>query len=198
MTDRIILKAGLRQKIRGQIGALTAGQRADASTRARALLAAQHIWNQAQSILFYSPMADELDVWPLLVEALQHGKTVLLPRFIPDTRVYGAFQVSDPKRDCAPGKFGICEPSAACPAFPLNRLDFVLAPGVGFDTAGHRLGRGGGYYDRLLAHVSGVKCGVAFDEQVVHQIPAEPHDIQMDFVLTPTQWIKTPALKFRS
>jgi 5-formyltetrahydrofolate cyclo-ligase len=54
---------------------------------------------------------------------------------------------------------------------------------------GRRLGRGKGYYDRLLAAVRGAKCGVAFDQQVVSEIPVEPHDILMNFTLTPTRWL---------
>jgi len=63
-------------------------------------------------------------------------------------------------------------------------------PGLGFDLSGHRLGRGRGYYDRLLAGIAGVKCGVAFDPQVVAQIPAERHDVNMNFILTPTRWLE--------
>jgi 5-formyltetrahydrofolate cyclo-ligase len=55
------------------------------------------------------------------------------------------------------------------------------------------LGRGKGFYDRLLANVTSVKCGVAQDEQTVPILPAEPHDIAMDFILTPTRWLKTQS-----
>ena len=73
---------------------------------------------------------------------------------------------------------------------PLNRLDFVLVPGIAFDLQGRRLGRGKGYYDRLLAEVRGKTCGVAFDEQIVDEIPVEPHDIHVNCILTPTRWIE--------
>jgi 5-formyltetrahydrofolate cyclo-ligase len=66
----------------------------------------------------------------------------------------------------------------------------VLAPGVGFDAAGGRLGRGRGFYDRLLAHISGIKCGVAFDPQLVERIPMERHDARMNCILTPTRWLE--------
>jgi 5-formyltetrahydrofolate cyclo-ligase len=73
---------------------------------------------------------------------------------------------------------------------PLKRLDLALAPGLGFDESGRRLGRGQGYYDRLLAEIIGAKCGVAFDEQVVGQLPAQEHDVSMNFILTPTRWLE--------
>ncbi|HTG44362.1 MAG TPA: 5-formyltetrahydrofolate cyclo-ligase, partial [Verrucomicrobiae bacterium] len=74
---------------------------------------------------------------------------------------------------------------------PLNRLDFVLVPGVAFDSTGRRLGRGRGFYDQLLAGVTGIKCGVALDEQIVEKLPTEAHDIAMDYILTPTRWLVT-------
>ena len=70
----------------------------------------------------------------------------------------------------------------------LNRLDLVLVPGVAFDLNGRRLGRGKGYYDRLLAEFEGWTCGVAFDQQVVEAVPSEPHDMRLTCLVTPTRW----------
>ena len=72
----------------------------------------------------------------------------------------------------------------------LNRLDLALVPGLGFDARGHRLGRGKGHYDRLLAGFTGMKIGVAFDFQIVTEVPREPHDIALDAVVTPTRWLQ--------
>jgi 5-formyltetrahydrofolate cyclo-ligase len=72
----------------------------------------------------------------------------------------------------------------------MNRLDLILVPGLAFDLNGRRLGKGKGYYDRLLAGVSGIKCGVAFDEQVVSEVPAGPHDVRVNCILTPTRWLE--------
>jgi 5-formyltetrahydrofolate cyclo-ligase len=69
----------------------------------------------------------------------------------------------------------------------------ILVPGVAFDLHGGRLGRGKGYYDRLLKELRGTTCGVAFDQQVVEAIPVEPHDVRLDHVLTPTRWIERKA-----
>ncbi len=160
------------------------------SAKAVARLRHQAIWKGARSVLFYSAIAGELDLSPLIDSALEAGKTVLLPRFAVEPGTYEAVRVLDFKRDCAPGKFGIAEPGPHCAAHPLMSLDLALAPGLGFDLAGRRLGRGRGYYDRLLAQVSGAKCGVAFDQQIVGEIPAEGHDIRMNFILTPTRWLE--------
>jgi 5-formyltetrahydrofolate cyclo-ligase len=150
----------------------------------------QKIWQQAKSVMFYSTLTDELDFSPLIDEALELGKTVALPKFVESTKSYIPFKISHAQQDCAVGKFGIVEPIATCAEFPANRLDLILVPGVAFDLTGHRLGRGQGHYDRLLVHVTGIKCGVAFDEQLVQRIPAEAHDIRMNCVLTPTRFIE--------
>ena len=153
-------------------------------------LRCQDIWGSARNILLFAPLADEPDIWPLLNEALSAGKSVALPAFVPGTNGYTARQIVDLDRDVTTGKFGIREPSANCPGVPLNQLDLVLVPGLAFDRAGWRLGRGRGFYDRLLAKVAGVKCGVAFDLQVLGELPIEAHDQRVNFIVTPTEWIE--------
>ncbi|MGA2176633.1 MAG: 5-formyltetrahydrofolate cyclo-ligase [Verrucomicrobiota bacterium] len=182
-------KADLRRSLRAAIDRLGAAERAAASAQARNLLRRQPVWTSAQAILFYAPIAGEIDLTLLLEEAVAAGKAVALPGFVARTGTYDAFQISHLGRDCVPGKLGISEPSPSCPAFPLNRLDLALVPGLGFDLSGHRLGRGRGFYDRLLAGLAGTKCGVAFDPQIVARVPAETHDIRMNFILTPTRWL---------
>jgi 5-formyltetrahydrofolate cyclo-ligase len=185
-------KAELRTRLRAVLQGLSPARRAEVSARACALLVRQKVWREARAVLFYAPLPDEIDLLPLLDLALASGKTAALPGFVPDTGVYGAFRIRDFAGDCAPGKFGVAEPSAACAPVALNVLDLALAPGLGFDAAGRRLGRGQGFYDRLLAQVAGTRCGVAFDEQLVGQIPAQPHDINLNCLLTPTQWLEFP------
>jgi 5-formyltetrahydrofolate cyclo-ligase len=182
-------KAELRQGLRAALQRLDEAGRAAASAQARSILRRQTVWSRARAILFYAPIAGEIDLTPLLEEALAAGKTVALPGYVSGTGNYEAFEISDLGRDCAPGKFGISEPARPGAAFPLNRLDLALAPGLGFDLSGRRLGRGGGFYDRLLARVAGTKCGVAFDPQIVARVPAEAHDIRMNVILTPTRWL---------
>ncbi len=88
------------------------------------------------------------------------------------------------------GRFGIREPVDRCTHLGLNRLDLILVPGVAFDLNGRRVGRGKGYYDRLLRLASGRKCGVGFDEQLVSEVPVEAHDILLNCILTPTRWLE--------
>jgi 5-formyltetrahydrofolate cyclo-ligase len=187
------VKGGLRKELRQRLRNMPASWRADCSARVCALLARQTIWREAKAVLFYAALPDEIDLEALLEQALAEGRAAALPRFCPETGAYEACQVYNYSRDCAPGNFGIPEPAARCPTFPLNRLDLALVPGVGFDAAGRRLGRGKGYYDRLLANMTGTRCGVAFDEQMTPRIPTEAHDITLDYIITPTQWLEIPG-----
>jgi 5-formyltetrahydrofolate cyclo-ligase len=183
-------KQALREQVRVRLEGIPAEERLAASARARARLQDQRLWKAAHSVLFYAPLPGELDVWPLLAEALSAGKEVALPRFVKEARAYEACQVHDLELDLQVGHFGIREPDRGCARLSSNRLDLVLVPGVAFDLQGRRLGRGKGYYDRLLKELDGTTCGVAFDEQVMEAIPTAPYDVSLDYVLTPTRWIE--------
>jgi 5-formyltetrahydrofolate cyclo-ligase len=182
-------KSDLRRQIRERLSGMTPQQREAASLQICDRLRQQAIWKSADSILFFAPLATEPDIWPLLEEAFLARKAVALPRFSAETQSYQACVVQNLKTDLQIGQFGIREPSASCPEIPLNRLDLVLVPSVAFDLQGHRLGRGKGFYDRLLVGVRCVKYGIGFDEQIVDAVPVEPLDVLVDYILTPTRWI---------
>ena len=184
-------KRSLRLKVRAKVQSLDAARKITASKSLCDLLLRQTVLREARSVLFFSPLKDEPDVWPLVITVLAEGRQVALPRFDPVRESYVATEIRDAGRDIVVGKFGIREPASGRPAVELNRLDLVLVPGVAFDARGGRLGRGKGYYDRLLASVCGMKCGVAFDEQMVDAVPAGPQDIRLNCILTPTRWIET-------
>jgi 5-formyltetrahydrofolate cyclo-ligase len=183
-------KRALRRQARAAVRALSRNQRAEASAAAIARLLQQPVWIKAQSVLLYAPLPDELDVWPLLAHALAAGKAVSLPRFVAETNSYAACQVKEPATDCRLGRFAIREPGEHCSPVPLIGLDFILVPAVAFDLRGRRLGRGKGYYDQLLAAVSGTTCGAVFDEQILPEIPIEPHDAIVNCILTPSRWVE--------
>ena len=186
--DETASKAALRRELRAVAKDFSPTQRAEASTRICQRLQDQAVWRDAGSVLLYVPQAGEPDVWPLVAEALSLGKTVALPHYSAAEGRYMARRVVAPEREMAPGQFGILEPAPTCPVVELNKLDLLLVPGIGFTLNGRRLGRGKGYYDRLLAEASGIKCGVAFDWQVLIEIPIEAHDILLTCILTPTRW----------
>jgi 5-formyltetrahydrofolate cyclo-ligase len=190
------LKAALRRQLRQRLAQLTPAAREAAAHRVCARLRAERSWQAARHILFYAALPDELDLQSLLAEALVEGKTTALPRFDPSAGSYQACRITDPRRDLRPGRYGILEPPPEAERLSLNRLDFVLVPGVGFTLDGCRLGRGKGYYDRLLRQVGGAKCGVAYDEQIVAALPLEPQDVVMDWILTPTRWCRAGQARF--
>lgn len=152
-------------------------------------VSAQSVWCNAKYILFFAAIQDEVNIWPLLEDALQKGITACLPRYLPQKDIYEAAQIRNLQFDLVQGKFGIREPRATCHALPLNRLDFILVPGVAFNASGYRLGRGRGYYDRMLPSMQGIRCGIAYEQQIRSDIPVEPHDIHVDYVATPQRWI---------
>ena len=176
--------------MREQLKTMSEEQRAAGSQRARTLLASQSKWAVAHSVLFFAPLPEELDVWPMLEDALGAGKVVALPRFVAETGNYVACAIEDLAKDLNTGQFGIREPADRCSEIALNRLDLALVPGVAFDLQGRRLGRGRGFYDRMLETMRGTTCGVAFDEQIVRDVPVEPLDVSVNCILTPTRWIE--------
>lgn len=142
-------------------------------------------WAASRWVGGYVPMRDELDLVPLMREALASGRRVAVPAFEEASGGYGFREVRDWDRDLAPGRYGVGEPVAGCAAVPVTWLDFMLVPGLAFDRGGGRLGRGKGFYDRLLASVVGVTCGVGGDEQLLPEVPVEAHDIRLNLVTVP-------------
>lgn len=185
MTESGRIKQSLRVEVRARLRALTPDEQKICSVRACELFLSLSTYSRAQSLLLYMPLRNEVDVRLVMERALADGKSVALPRFNPDTQAYDAYFVG--AEPLVAGPFNILEPTQSNPA-PVNRLDLIVAPGLAFDLRGRRLGRGKGFYDRLLAAAKGVKCGICFDEQLLPEIPVEPHDVTLDFLATPTRW----------
>jgi 5-formyltetrahydrofolate cyclo-ligase len=179
-------KSALRKKIRDALKSFPAGKRGVDSPKVCELLRQQPFWKRAAAVLLFAPLPDEVNVWPLTEEALAEGKIVALPRFDPVGANYAACRIQNLQSEIVAGQFDIREPVSGCAEIPLSELDLVLVSGVAFDLRGRRLGRGGGFYDRLLEGFPGVKCGIAFDEQVVDEVPTALSDVRVDFILTPT------------
>jgi len=191
MTPASDFKAALRAKIHAALKTISAEKRQLDSQRICVSLKEQSFFQSAGSILFFAPLPDEPDLWPLLNEMLSGKKMIALPCFDEDDQAYQSRRVQDIHVEIMSGKFGIREPAPTCVAIPLADLDLVLVPGIAFDAKGHRLGRGKGFYDRLLKDFTGTKIGIAFDEQMVEAVPMENSDVRMDLVLTPARCLKT-------
>ncbi len=181
-----LTKAELRARFRRDLRRLEPAWREQGSALLRERVRRSPAWTEAATVLLFVPRPDEPDVWPLIADALSEGRQVGLPSFDPLTGVYGARRVRDPAADLVPGRYGLEEPQGGCPPIPLAGLDLVLVPGLAFTTDGGRLGRGGGFYDRLLAATGAVRMGAGLDEQIVPWLPLEPHDVDLDYILTPS------------
>lgn len=138
-------------------------------------------------LLYVGALPEEIDTSPFIGEVLARRQTLVLPRVDPVERRLVLHRVEDVARDLVPGPFqAIPEPRPTCPIVAAAEVDWVLAPGLAFDRDGHRLGRGAGHYDRLLAEVprSSPRWAVAYTVQVVERVPVGPHDQPLHGVLT--------------
>jgi 5-formyltetrahydrofolate cyclo-ligase len=188
-------KTALRERVRARLREMPASERVESSARARALLEAQAVWKAARTILFFASLPEEVDVWPLLEKALAAGRRVALPYSDAAGGSYSAREVRNLDEDLMTGRFGIREPKESCPSAVLESIDLVLVPGIAFDLEGHRLGRGKGFYDRLLSSVGGIFCGVAFEQQIVDELPHEKRDAAMNCIVTPARWLEPRPIR---
>ena len=179
------LKGTLREELRRRLRTLDPAQRAVFSRLIREACLGLPEWSRARVMGLYHPRMDEPDVWPLVEQAWAEGKTVALPSYDERSSAYRWSRVQG-AQDLTPGRYGIPEPRAHCDQVDAESLDLALVPGLGFSADGGRLGRGRGFYDRLLASFRGKCLGVAFDFQMLPRIPREDHDVRLDGVITPS------------
>ena len=133
-------------------------------------------------ILLYSPLPDEVDIAPLISAAFNAGKTVFLPVVDGDNLVLKRFSGFN---YLTTGAYNILEPVGEIyPISEYHKIDLAIIPSMAFDHHRNRLGRGKGYYDRLLPHLTNAfKLGVCFDFQYLEEIPSEDWDVRMDEVV---------------
>ena len=186
-----LTKTALRGQLRAEAAGHTSAERREGSLAICARLEQQAIWQDARKVLAFMPLESEPDIASLFPACLAAGKTLTLPRFNAAAGSYEAVQVTDPAAQLVRGRYGVLEPRPECSLLSLKELDLALVPGIGFSLNGCRLGRGKGYFDRMLCEVRGWKCGVAFDWQVTVEIPSEQHDIHVNSIVTPTRWCVT-------
>ena len=135
------------------------------------------------TVMAYWPLRDEVDIRPLIARLVGQGMSVVLPKVVDDETMELRRYTSE--ADLVEGAYHIMEPVGE--RFTADdQIDVVLVPGMAFDAAGHRLGRGKGYYDRFLAgncHTA-LKIGVCFPFQRVAEVPSGEYDVAMDEVVS--------------
>lgn len=178
MTEKAELRARLRE-IRASIS------EAEAACQAR--MAAEWVtewpvYRRAERVLLYLPLPGELDTAALLDYTLAEGKQLLVPRCEAGGKMQ-AVPVED-WRSLIPGRLGLREPAKTLPAADPKGIDLALVPGVAFDLSGRRLGYGKGYFDRFLPRTGATVAGVAYVEQILASLPAEAHDVRVEYLVT--------------
>ena len=173
-------KTELRRSIRAQKRAMTEEEIVQRSAALGVLFAESEAYRSAKTIYGYLPYNQEVRTVPMLERALKDGKKVAVPKCYGDEM---KFIYLDDLTQVAPGYAGIPEPIADGPVAD-DKTALVLMPGLAFDRQGHRIGYGGGFYDKFLAaepdHPTLALC---YDFQMLSHLETESHDIPVDYVL---------------
>ncbi|MDF7824561.1 5-formyltetrahydrofolate cyclo-ligase [Pontiellaceae bacterium B12227] len=184
----MISKKQLRQEISEKRRALDSRWVEEANAEIIDRFQSLEVFQSSGIVALYKAIGGEVSLEPLFSNCWERGQRTCIPVFNEATRLYEMAEIekSTPFRR---GHYGIEEPMAPR-LLNMEQIDLIAVPGVGFDAAGNRLGRGGGYYDRILAELSGISVGIAFNFQIYPAIPHEMHDKPVDFVVTETKFLK--------
>ena len=174
-------KTEIRRRMRELKRAVTAEEKLRRSETVMRSVEQLPEFQRARVVLLYWSMADEVQTHAF-VERWYKEKTLLLPCVDGDDLVLR--QYTGPECMVAGEQFGIGEPTGE-EWKDLGAVELIVVPGVAFDKQNNRMGRGRGFYDRLLKSTpNAVKVGVAYDFQVLDSIPVEPHDVKMDKIVS--------------
>lgn len=184
--DDLRNKPALRRRLRDVLDGLTEADRHAKSLAATSLLAATPEFAAASVVMLYLSTATELDTAPLALKCWQAGKSVVVPRVSWNQRRMLPVEITSLQAGLTTGGHGIREPDDSGKPIPADLIDLVVVPGLGFSESGNRIGRGMGFYDRFLAQpeFAGVSCGLAFQDQILADIPVLDHDMPLGMLVT--------------
>lgn len=165
-------KQALRQAVRAHFPGQAARERE--SDRICRQVLAWPGYQEAQVIAGYMPLPWEADVTPIMIAALADGKTLLLPRVEDDRRM--TLRRVEQLDKLVMNRWRLAEPPEGAEAVQPERAQLLLVPLEAVDASGMRLGKGGGYYDRLLQETRGFRLGVALSWQWVERVPCDTWD----------------------
>ena len=186
-----LLKRVARGGLRERIAELSATQRTTASAALVTHMLRTEVWQRAKGVLLFRALDDEPSLDALARDALARGTMLAMPRIETDGRMT-LRRVESLREDAWDiDACGIQSPNGV--EIDAAQFDFIAVPGVGFAPDGARVGRGKGYYDRLLASLpnESTTVGIAFACQILNRLPTEPHDARV-------QWIATEDGVFRA
>lgn len=178
-------KAELRRMLRNSLLAIPPKQRSEKSRKACRNLISTPQFQAASTVMLYLSLPHEVDTGEAILHAWQLSKTVVVPKISWQQRHMIPVQINSLETDVSTGVSDLRNPVAGVPV-PFEEIDLVVAPALGFDRQGNRLGRGGSFYDRFFANeqLRASRCGLAFTEQLVDSIPVTDGDELVDFLVT--------------
>lgn len=177
-------KKALRKHIAQLKSSMQVSDLLEASEKLFSILEKSTRFQKAHTVLCYYSLPDEVQTHAF-VERWKDQKQILLPVVVGDELELRCYTG---KQDLKIGAYHIEEPIGK-PFTNYSAIELSLIPGVSFDSKGSRLGRGKGYYDRLLPKLSSYNIGICYDFQISPQIPCEPFDRSMDTILTEKGWL---------
>jgi 5-formyltetrahydrofolate cyclo-ligase len=136
---------------------------------------------EAKTVCIYISTPDEVDTKSIITELFRLDKAVVAPKVTGSILTLHMLTAPD---DVAPGAFGIEEPSSSSTFVSASSVDVFVVPGVVFDRKKFRIGWGKGYYDKLLADVTVPRIGLAYDTQLIAEIPTSSYDVSMTALIT--------------
>ncbi|MEM7136242.1 MAG: 5-formyltetrahydrofolate cyclo-ligase [Myxococcota bacterium] len=185
---RVEVKRELRKRMRAVRGALPMS-----ACEARSANIAERVlelpaFTAASTVLAFASIRREVRTDGILTAAWQASKRVALPRVVGEHLTLALVDADTP---LDVGAFGVPEPAPNLPEAAPGTIDFALVPALAVDPEGYRIGYGGGYYDRLLPTLSrAFTCAVAFDFQLIGEVPRLPSDVSVDAVVTDARVIE--------
>ncbi len=178
-------KKDLRKKIKSLRLSLSIKEKQTAAEEVFNRLEILDSFKRSNNILVYHSLPDELPTTDF-INKWQSTKNLFLPRVNGDDLEILPYR----KSELQTGSFDIEEPIGN-DIVDVDKIDLIIVPAVGYDKSGNRLGRGKGYYDRMMKSSKAVKIGIGYDFQLFDALPIEPHDIPVDIVITQTSTIIT-------
>ena len=172
-------KQAIRADIKNAMSQIPEAEKQHRSASLWQHLERRDIFQKADIILMYWSMPDEMFTHEAVLRWCE-SKTILLPVIKGDFLTIAPFTGTQSLRKNT--RWNVYEPQGTTYT-DLQAIELAMVPGVAFDKECHRLGRGKGYYDRLLPSLNAYKTGVCFDFQILDRLPIEPHDIPMDEVI---------------
>ena len=177
------MKSSLRKELIKNRKKISKNQILEKSELIKNRLFEMNEFQQASSILFYVSYDNEVYTHDMIKESMALGKNVIVPKSDKKNRKLILSKL-DNWADLVKGAYGILEPKKIN-QISVDEIDLIIVPGVGFDGQGRRIGHGKGYYDNLLSNSkNALHIGLAFEFQIVEEIPTEAHDIPMQRIVT--------------